>query len=50
MAPDVNMFASMIGSAFSIGIVAYAVAVSVAKVYGTKHNYPVDGNQVNFCM
>ncbi|XP_069835394.1 pendrin-like [Dendropsophus ebraccatus] len=44
-APDVSMFAEMIGSAFSIGIVAYAVAVSVAKVYGTKHNYPVDGNQ-----
>ncbi|XP_018425163.1 PREDICTED: pendrin-like [Nanorana parkeri] len=45
MAPDVSMFQSMIGSAFSIGIVSYAVAVSVAKVYGTKHNYPVDGNQ-----
>ncbi|XP_072280219.1 pendrin-like [Pyxicephalus adspersus] len=45
IAPDVSMFQSMIGSAFSIGIVAYAVAVSVAKVYGTKHNYPVDGNQ-----
>ncbi|XP_071986959.1 pendrin-like [Engystomops pustulosus] len=44
-APDVSMFSSMIGSAFSTGIVAYAVAVSVAKVYGTKHNYPVDGNQ-----
>ncbi|XP_056387685.1 pendrin-like isoform X2 [Hyla sarda] len=44
-APDVSMFSEMIGSAFSIGIVAYAVAVSVAKVYGTKHNYPVDGNQ-----
>ncbi|XP_075698145.1 pendrin-like [Rhinoderma darwinii] len=45
ISPDISMFASMIGSAFSIGIVAYAVAVSVAKVYGTKHNYPVDGNQ-----
>ncbi|XP_053306597.1 pendrin-like [Spea bombifrons] len=43
--PDVSMFQQMIGSAFSIGIVAYAVAVSVAKVYGTRNNYPVDGNQ-----
>ncbi|XP_063290985.1 pendrin-like [Pelobates fuscus] len=43
--PDVSMFQEMIGSAFSTGIVAYAVAVSVAKVYGTKNNYPVDGNQ-----
>ncbi|KAM9325080.1 pendrin-like [Gastrophryne carolinensis] len=45
IAPDVSMFQSMIGAAFSTGIVAYAVAISVAKVYGTKHNYPVDGNQ-----
>ncbi|KAM4676725.1 pendrin-like isoform 1-T1 [Discoglossus pictus] len=45
MTPDVSMFSEMIGSAFSIGIVAYAVAVSVGKVYATKHNYAVDGNQ-----
>uniref|UniRef100_A0A8C5QDK2 STAS domain-containing protein n=1 Tax=Leptobrachium leishanense TaxID=445787 RepID=A0A8C5QDK2_9ANUR len=43
--PNVSMFQEMIGSAFSIAIVAYAVAISVAKVYGTKNNYPVDGNQ-----
>ncbi|KAM8924138.1 pendrin-like [Pelodytes ibericus] len=43
--PDVSMFQTMIGSAFSTGIVAYAVAVSVAKVYGTRNNYPIDGNQ-----
>ncbi|XP_053321669.1 pendrin-like [Spea bombifrons] len=45
MTPDVSMFAEMIGSAFSVGIVAYAVAVSVGKVYATKHNYSIDGNQ-----
>ncbi|XP_075064913.1 pendrin-like isoform X2 [Mixophyes fleayi] len=45
MTPDVSMFQEMIGSAFSIGIVAYAVAVSVGKVYATKHNYAIDGNQ-----
>nr|DBA31301.1 TPA: hypothetical protein GDO54_007174 [Pyxicephalus adspersus] len=45
MKPDVSMFSEMIGSAFSVGIVAYAVAVSVGKVYGTKHNYSIDGNQ-----
>lgn len=33
-------------SAFSIAIVGYAVAVSVAKVFGTKHDYAIDGNQV----
>ncbi|XP_069833478.1 pendrin [Dendropsophus ebraccatus] len=45
MTPDVSLFSEMIGSAFSIGIVAYAVAVSVGKVYATKHNYAVNGNQ-----
>ncbi|KAM3924256.1 pendrin [Leptodactylus fuscus] len=45
MTPDVNLFSEMIGSAFSIGIVAYAVAVSVGKVYATKHNYAINGNQ-----
>ncbi|KAM4676062.1 pendrin-like [Discoglossus pictus] len=43
--PDVSMFSELIGSAFSIGIVAYAIAVSVGKVYATKHNYAVNGNQ-----
>ncbi|XP_053575152.1 pendrin-like [Bombina bombina] len=43
--PEVSMFSELIGSAFSIGIVAYAIAVSVGKVYATKHNYSVDGNQ-----
>ncbi|OCT89126.1 solute carrier family 26, member 4 isoform X1 [Xenopus laevis] len=45
MTPDVSLFAQLGSSAFSIGIVAYAVAVSVGKVYATKHNYEVDGNQ-----
>uniref|UniRef100_A0A6I8QBS3 Solute carrier family 26 member 4 gene 3 n=1 Tax=Xenopus tropicalis TaxID=8364 RepID=A0A6I8QBS3_XENTR len=45
MTPDVSLFSQIGSSAFSIGIVAYAVAVSVGKVYATKHNYEVDGNQ-----
>ncbi|KAM4746853.1 pendrin-like [Rhinophrynus dorsalis] len=45
MTPDVAMFSEIASSAFSIGIVAYAVAVSVGKVYATKHNYAIDGNQ-----
>ncbi|XP_044136138.1 pendrin-like [Bufo gargarizans] len=45
MTPDVSLFSEMIGSAFSIGIVGYAVAVSVGKVYATKYNYAIDGNQ-----
>nr|XP_033814977.1 pendrin [Geotrypetes seraphini]XP_033814978.1 pendrin [Geotrypetes seraphini] len=45
VSPNVGLFSEMIGSAFSIGIVAYAVAVSVAKVYASKHNYAINGNQ-----
>ncbi|XP_018122150.1 solute carrier family 26 member 4 like L homeolog isoform X1 [Xenopus laevis] len=45
MSPDVSLFSSLISSAFSTGIVAYAIVISVGKVYGTKNNYRVDGNQ-----
>lgn len=41
-----SLFSQMGASAFSIAIVGYAVAVSVAKVFGTKHDYAIDGNQV----
>lgn len=40
------MFSDMMASAFSIAIVAYAIAVSVGKVYATKYDYAIDGNQV----
>lgn len=44
--PDVSLFSQMIASSFSIAIVAYAIAVSVGKVYATKYDYAIDGNQV----
>ncbi|NXL94798.1 S26A4 protein, partial [Alectura lathami] len=43
--PDVSLFSQMIAASFSIAIVAYAVAVSVGKVFATKYNYAIDGNQ-----
>ncbi|XP_048410357.1 pendrin isoform X1 [Stegostoma tigrinum] len=45
VSPDVGIFGQVGASAFSIAIVGYAVAVSVAKVFGSKHDYPIDGNQ-----
>ena len=45
-APDVSMFSQMIAASFSIAIVAYAIAVSVGKVYATKYDYAINGNQV----
>ncbi|XP_068128785.1 pendrin-like [Hyperolius riggenbachi] len=43
--PDVSQFSQMIVPAISIGILAYAVAVSLGKVYASKYNYEIDGNQ-----
>ncbi|XP_027587725.1 chloride anion exchanger [Pipra filicauda] len=45
VAPDVGILQNCIGDGFSIGIVAFAVAFSVAKVYSIKHDYPIDANQ-----
>lgn len=36
----------MLAASFSIAVVAYAIAVSVGKVYAIKHDYTIDGNQV----
>ncbi|KAM9311736.1 uncharacterized protein PAF06_009590 [Gastrophryne carolinensis] len=45
LAPDVSIFQDIVGDAFSIGIVGFAVAFSVAKVYSVKHDYVINGNQ-----
>ncbi|NWV86928.1 S26A3 protein, partial [Dasyornis broadbenti] len=45
VAPDVGILQNCIGDGFSIAIVGFAVAFSVAKVYSIKHDYPIDGNQ-----
>lgn len=44
--PSVGLFSDMLAASFSIAVVAYAIAVSVGKVYGTKYDYLIDGNQV----
>ncbi|MBZ3884465.1 Pendrin [Sciurus carolinensis] len=43
--PPVSLFSEMLTASFSIAVVAYAIAVSVGKVYATKHDYTIDGNQ-----
>ncbi|XP_073508300.1 pendrin-like isoform X2 [Phyllobates terribilis] len=45
VAPDVSLFSQLFVPAFSIGILGYALAVSLGKVYATKYNYEIDGNQ-----
>nr|XP_033814758.1 chloride anion exchanger [Geotrypetes seraphini] len=45
IAPSVSVFEQCVADGFSIGIVGFAVAFSVAKVYSIKHDYVIDGNQ-----
>ncbi|NXN99496.1 S26A3 protein, partial [Rhinopomastus cyanomelas] len=46
VAPDVGILQQCVGDSISIAIVGFAVAFSVAKVYSIKHDYTIDGNQV----
>ncbi|ELK01311.1 Pendrin [Pteropus alecto] len=43
--PSVSLFSEMLAASFSIAVVAYAIAVSVGKVYAIKYDYTIDGNQ-----
>ncbi|XP_033889498.1 chloride anion exchanger-like [Acipenser ruthenus] len=45
VAPSLEVFQSSAMDAFSMAIVGFAVAFSVAKVYSVKHDYVIDGNQ-----
>lgn len=44
-APDVSLFSQVIGDAFAIAIVGYAINISLGKTFGLKHGYKVDSNQ-----
>ncbi|KAM5236423.1 chloride anion exchanger-like [Ctenodactylus gundi] len=43
--PDVKIFRDVIGESFSIAIVGFVIAFSVARVYSLKYDYPIDGSQ-----
>nr|XP_046234750.1 chloride anion exchanger-like [Scatophagus argus] len=45
IAPNMEVFKESAVEAFPAAIVGFAVAFSVAKVYSTKHDYTIDGNQ-----
>ncbi|XP_077194300.1 chloride anion exchanger [Paroedura picta] len=45
VAPDINILQKCVVDGFSIAIVGFAVAFSVAKVYSIKHDYSIDANQ-----
>ncbi|KAI1892893.1 hypothetical protein AGOR_G00138210 [Albula goreensis] len=43
--PDVNIFTEVIGDAFAVAIVGYAINISLGKTFALKHGYKVDSNQ-----
>ncbi|XP_044030027.1 solute carrier family 26 member 6, like [Siniperca chuatsi] len=43
--PDVNIFRDVIGDAFALAIVGYAISISLGKTFALKHGYKVDSNQ-----
>lgn len=45
-APDTTLFSQVIGDAFAIAIVGYAINISLGKTFALKHGYKVDSNQV----
>ncbi|KAM4610808.1 solute carrier family 26 member 6 [Polymixia lowei] len=44
-APDVNLFTEVIGDAFAMAIIGYAINISLGKTFALKHGYKVDSNQ-----
>nr|XP_033781878.1 solute carrier family 26 member 6-like [Geotrypetes seraphini] len=43
--PDTNLFGKVVGSSFAIAVVAYAITISMGKMFAMKHGYQVDSNQ-----
>lgn len=46
MAPNSQLFAKLVGNAFAIAVVGFAIAISLGKIFALRHGYRVDSNQV----
>ena len=44
---DVNI-SGLLPNAFTIAVVAFAVSVSMSKIFAKKHNYEIDSDQVRY--
>ncbi|XP_011231659.2 solute carrier family 26 member 6 isoform X2 [Ailuropoda melanoleuca] len=44
-APSPQLFASLLGYAFTIAVVGFAIAISLGKIFALRHGYRVDSNQ-----
>nr|XP_060486981.1 cadherin EGF LAG seven-pass G-type receptor 3 isoform X5 [Panthera onca] len=45
VAPSPQLFASLVGYAFTIAVVGFAIAISLGKIFALRHGYRVDSNQ-----
>ncbi|NWV32947.1 S26A6 protein, partial [Grantiella picta] len=45
VAPKVSYFGQVVGNAFAIAVVGYAICISLGKIFALKHGYKVDSNQ-----
>nr|XP_057926306.1 solute carrier family 26 member 6, like isoform X4 [Doryrhamphus excisus] len=43
--PNVSLFGEVLGDAFALALVAYAISISLGKTFALKHGYKVDSNQ-----
>nr|XP_055069342.1 solute carrier family 26 member 6, like [Misgurnus anguillicaudatus] len=43
--PNVTIFSEVVGDAFALAIVGYAISISLGKTFGLKHGYRVESNQ-----
>ncbi|XP_012883633.1 PREDICTED: solute carrier family 26 member 6 isoform X2 [Dipodomys ordii] len=44
-APKPELFAQLVGNAFAIAVVGFAIAISLGKIFALRHGYRVDSNQ-----
>ncbi|KAM9185618.1 solute carrier family 26 member 6 isoform 4-T4 [Dugong dugon] len=45
VAPSLELFAKLVGNAFAIAVVGFAIAISLGKIFALRHGYRVDSNQ-----
>ncbi|XP_077070065.1 solute carrier family 26 member 6 [Siphateles boraxobius] len=43
--PEVGFFSSVVGDAFAVAVVGYAISISLGKTFALKYGYKVDSNQ-----
>ncbi|XP_057219123.1 solute carrier family 26 member 6 [Triplophysa rosa] len=43
--PEMSLFSSIVGDAFAVAVVGYAINISLGKTFALKHGYKVDSNQ-----